>query len=329
MRSVIIGFVLYVLTVSNGTVLASDLSKVDRTIQREPAYRSTPKYCLLVFGPKAEHRVWLVLDGEFLYVDRNGNGDLTDDGEPVKLAKWVDAKKHPMYEKESRTNGGDLSVGGLTHEGLEILRVQYLRKVDPKLKDAEYWQSAVDEIWKELEDGVCLSISLDLDFRCYELPKVRREKNSSVVKHSTANTWKGYLSFAATKDAAPVLHFGGPLTFRAEGIELRRGENKGDLLIVNLGTAGVGRGAFIAAPIEVLPLDANPLVEIAFPSKRPGEPDLIRKFVLNERCCGINIYTRVKVPDEAGSGTAKVKVSFSEWKEVKVVPVTETLQILP
>jgi hypothetical protein len=30
-----------------------------------------------VFGPEARSRVWLVLDGDVLYVDRNGDGDLT------------------------------------------------------------------------------------------------------------------------------------------------------------------------------------------------------------------------------------------------------------
>jgi hypothetical protein len=33
-----------------------------------------------VFGPEAKRSVWLVIDGEDLYVDRNGNGDLTEKG---------------------------------------------------------------------------------------------------------------------------------------------------------------------------------------------------------------------------------------------------------
>jgi hypothetical protein len=55
-----------------------DLAQIDRTIRKEPAYQTqAPKYCLLVFGPEAKLRVWLVLDGEVLYVDQNGDGDLT------------------------------------------------------------------------------------------------------------------------------------------------------------------------------------------------------------------------------------------------------------
>jgi hypothetical protein len=65
-----------------------DLTKIDRTIKKEPAYQSeTPKYCLLVLGPTAKTRVWMVIDGGTLYIDRNRNGDLTDKGESVKREK--------------------------------------------------------------------------------------------------------------------------------------------------------------------------------------------------------------------------------------------------
>ncbi len=60
-----------------------DLTKIDRTIAKEPDYKNQPKYCLLVFGPEAKTRVWLVLDGRVLHVDRNGNGNLTEDGERI------------------------------------------------------------------------------------------------------------------------------------------------------------------------------------------------------------------------------------------------------
>ena len=66
-----------------------ELAKIDRRIAKEPAYTSKqPLYGLVVFGPAATTRTWLVLDqskegGKYdvLYFDRNGNGDLTDAGE--------------------------------------------------------------------------------------------------------------------------------------------------------------------------------------------------------------------------------------------------------
>lgn len=59
-------------------VRAAELARIERRVAKEPAYKGKPKYCLVVFGPEAAFRVWLVQDGDVLYVDRNGNGDLTD-----------------------------------------------------------------------------------------------------------------------------------------------------------------------------------------------------------------------------------------------------------
>src|SRR5215831_4657590 len=67
-----------------------DLKQVDRRAPKEPSYTSTrPLYGLLVFGPKAQARVWMVLDRskpdagsyDVLYVDLDADGDLTDPGE--------------------------------------------------------------------------------------------------------------------------------------------------------------------------------------------------------------------------------------------------------
>jgi hypothetical protein len=66
---------------------AADLTKIDRSISKEPAYQGKPRYCLLVFGPEANTRVWVVVDGDALYVDRNGNGNLAEPGERVGRRK--------------------------------------------------------------------------------------------------------------------------------------------------------------------------------------------------------------------------------------------------
>lgn len=81
MRFLTSGVALLPLLLVTPASLATDLAKIDRTIAKEPAYRTkTPKYGLLVFGPEGKDRVWLVHDGDVLYVDRNGNGDLTEPG---------------------------------------------------------------------------------------------------------------------------------------------------------------------------------------------------------------------------------------------------------
>jgi len=96
---------LAVLVLGAATAMADvDLTKVERRIAKEPTYQSkTPKYCLLVFGPEAATRVWLVLDGDTLYIDRNGNGDLTDDGEKVKFEKPKDGERNAGIHVEAGT----------------------------------------------------------------------------------------------------------------------------------------------------------------------------------------------------------------------------------
>jgi hypothetical protein len=108
---------------------AADLSKIDRTIQKEPAYQSKPRYCLLVFGPEAKHRVWLVVDGDVLYVDKNGTGDLTEEGKRINAPGFT-ASTHPAHAQERSIEVGDLSVAGLTHTKLAVSQTQYRRKVD-------------------------------------------------------------------------------------------------------------------------------------------------------------------------------------------------------
>src|SRR5262245_20330579 len=137
---------------------AADLSKVDRTIAKEPAYHTkTPKYCLLVFGAEAQTRVWLVLDGDTLYVDRNGNGDLTEAGEAVKA-------------KSGRFEPVPIPA----------------------------------------QDGVAPDTRVEVQFA---------GNLTFVYCHTQGRPWQravvdraGDLQFAGTTQAAPVIHFHGPLT---------------------------------------------------------------------------------------------------------------------
>jgi hypothetical protein len=54
---------------------ATDLSTVNRRIPAEPGYRATTQgYCLLVFGPEARTRVWLVRDGNVMHIHASPDG---------------------------------------------------------------------------------------------------------------------------------------------------------------------------------------------------------------------------------------------------------------
>jgi hypothetical protein len=108
---------LALLAVTSAPAAATDLPKIDRTIAKEPVYEGKPTYCLLVFGPKAKTRVWLVKDDNHLYIDRNGNGYLTDPGERAatdipgpdgKPGYTVRLRKYPKGMTLSLLQGGKL-----------------------------------------------------------------------------------------------------------------------------------------------------------------------------------------------------------------------------
>jgi hypothetical protein len=89
---------------------AVEFDKIPRTIGKQPVYQSkSPKYCLLVFGPQSQTRVWLVVDGKTAYVDRNANGDLTEEGE--RVAQQSDGSFHL---------GNITEPGGATHKDLQL-----------------------------------------------------------------------------------------------------------------------------------------------------------------------------------------------------------------
>jgi len=101
---------------------AEDLAKIEREIDKEPAYQTkSPKYCLLVFGLDAKSRAWLVQDGDTLYVDRNGNGDLTEAGKSVKIKQNTDSYR--AFE------AGEIKIDSLTHTGLSVTQM----KASPEL----------------------------------------------------------------------------------------------------------------------------------------------------------------------------------------------------
>src|SRR6476660_2009490 len=104
----VMSLALILLTAAAGQ--SADLKKVDRQIKKEPAYQSkSPRYVLLAFGPEAKDRAWLVCDGDTLYVDRNGDGDLTAPGNKVAAKKDEHGDEGPTFEV------GELTLNGKKH----------------------------------------------------------------------------------------------------------------------------------------------------------------------------------------------------------------------
>jgi hypothetical protein len=243
---------------------SADLAQVERKIAREPAYQTkAPKYCLLVFGLDAKTRVWLVQDGDTLYVDKNGDGDLTGADKRVQLKQRSD--DYRSFEV------GDLKVGGLTHTGLSVTQMKATPELVGNDKEWERVKKSGPWVW-----WVRITAERDAaDKR--DLPR----KVGYVINGDGA----GMLLFADRPQDAPAIHLNGPFTLGLQDRKQRLIPGEKTMLQIGVGPRGVGPGtfAFVLYP-NTIPADAYPEAEITFPANAPGQAALKRKYTLKQRC---------------------------------------------
>lgn len=256
-----------VLLLNSVPAMATDLSKIDRTIKKEPAYKDKPKYCLLVFGREAKTKVWVVIDGSTLYVDRNGNGDLGERGEQVACAKKDMSRP---YERSW------FFVGGTgTYRHLVIA---------PWSLKRELIKSKEDEAFVQSKEGQ------DLGRFC----RVWVETNGH-------GQYAGFL-LADQPEKAPVIHFDGPLSMLPpEDFILCPGKEA--KLSAWVGTPGLGsswkykrtRTTTFCQPFErdiggssikvsSIPADIHPVAEITFPNRQAEGKPIKITVILKDRC---------------------------------------------
>lgn len=89
---------------------AVDLGQEERQVAKEPKYQGQPNYCLLVFGPEAKKRIWLALDGDKLYVDWRGQGDLTGQPTTLDTSKVVTIDLPEVPDASNQPHTGRLTV---------------------------------------------------------------------------------------------------------------------------------------------------------------------------------------------------------------------------
>ncbi len=259
--------ILSVLLVSSLASAAVDLSKIERKPVKEPAYRTKPKYCLLVLGPEAKTRIWLVQDGDTLYVDRNGNGDLTEANEKVAAEKSEDTEEGVYTFK-----AGDLRDGERLHKELTL----YVTKIDHMADQDDFIRTLLKKNPKARGYRVLLEV---------EMPGRKgaaiggRVQQSSFLVDST-----GVLQFAEIPQVAPILHFGGPWQVALFGKQQLKKERDTDV-VLGVGSPGVGAGSFTWIDYEnLIPADKYPTLDIVYPPSRPGEPPVREHYELKQRC---------------------------------------------
>ncbi len=248
-------------------LLAANLTQVDRKIGREPAYKSQPKYCLLVFGPEAETRVWLVQDGDTLYVDRNGNGDLTEPADKVSAEK-SDGTDEGGYTFKV----GDVRDGPRLHKELTVL----VSKIDHLAEQDESAKALLAKHPKARGYNVLAEV---------EMPRWKGWGLGGRVQQGAFYVdASGVLQFADRPQDAPVVWFGGPwqvMLFGSHRLAVGRETD----VVLGVGTPGLGPGTTAWIDYEgVIPETVYPTLDITYPPKHPGEPPVRERYELNRRC---------------------------------------------
>ena len=97
-----------------------------------------PRYALLAFGPKAERRSWIVLDGRTIYVDKNSNGDLTEPGDRIATPR-IEKLKNRFVRESFTYNVGKLPAtkGGRAYQRLEVSTSTWNLAYEPKGADMQ------------------------------------------------------------------------------------------------------------------------------------------------------------------------------------------------
>lgn len=250
-----------------GLLAAAELSKIERTIAKEPTYRGQPRYCLLVFGPQASTRVWLAQDGDTLYVDRNGNGDLTEPGDKV-IAEKIDG----AGEGEYAFKVGEVRDGPRLHKSLTVAvsRIDFLAAADQRVKallqknpHARGYVVAIEE----------------------DIPGYKGTGSGGRVQEQTYfDDAKGVLQFSEQPRDAPVIHFGGPWQITLfDQASLRIGRSVD--VVLGVGTPGVGPGTTAYVDYQgVIPAGTYPTLDIVYAPKHPGDPPVRQHDQLKRRC---------------------------------------------
>jgi hypothetical protein len=227
---------------------ATDLDKIERRLVKEPKYQSKPEYVLAVFGLEGRHKLWLVLDGRTLYVDRNGNGDLTEANERIQAEAQNIEFQRTFEVGEVRASEGTLLAGNLS------VMVHEEGK-------GTYWEIRVDK------------------------PGLTQQQWSSTI-HDVGTTAKAQIVHfdgprSILLDSINRHHMDMPRSTRIHGA-LRRGKINQVYGIVQ--TPCTPEGIVVLAHFTFNPQKVHPVAEIEFPNREPGGAPIRQRVELTIRC---------------------------------------------
>lgn len=247
------------------------------------------RYCVLVFGPNGDNRIWVNVTGHRIGIAReNARGQLIPIG---RYAKFDDCRDVDVSEPDSRVRYVIERVSG-TIDKSKPRQVLYLT----------------------------VGINGHLAFRqCCEVELVqeRREANTA--------------------------HFDGPLSvgpsiIMAQPLRNVKWEVNSEIdVAAMIVTTKDERRCWVAVQTQQIetgsqaptfPAGKHPFMDVQFPPRIEGNSPVNARFSLDRFCCGCLARGTVRIPPDAGVGTAKVTFSFDAWEGVNVQPTTIEIPII-
>jgi hypothetical protein len=241
------------------TARSQDFDGIPRQIHNHPNWQSgQPRFALLVFGPHAKARAWLVIDGDHMYLDRNGDSDLSEPNERFDLevthfTKEVrdDAKtlkRIHLHDPKQRPNPND---------------DQPILTCEPRVT----WFHVLHIVPRE---------------GSYQVERWPDNKFQVAIFANGANEF-ARADFGDSPGEAAIISFLGRRTFRHDHGDqpaLRRGETN----YLTVGICGEGLRSKTAVDHDSVPAEIHPIADLECPSRYPGRPPIRIRVELTERC---------------------------------------------
>lgn len=226
------------------TYVEVDYAKVERRIRKEPVWVGEPRYALFVFDLAGDFRVWMVADKstkdapyhDVLYVDLDGDGDLTGAGERFT----------GKFDEKAAAAGMAMTirVGDIRVPGTDLVHTKFLVSTAPKKDRSGFW------------------------FRMQWAGKHEMSGGYGATGIDTT-AWGASAATAPIFRPCPV----GPLSFATWGdrdIELRPGQaTKVNVLV---GNAGSGPDTLAVVDEHFVDLERDELTVTVIASDRDGKP---------------------------------------------------------
>lgn len=226
---------------------------------------SNPQFCFWQFPGSKKHRVLVVADGKYLFVDRNGNHDLTEADERV-----LSTKNEYSPDRSFVFNIGKISVAGATHvmTELTIHPLEYAGRDNAKIKQL------LDK------DPQANSYLLSSQIQTERFHGSGLNGRVPVLVGST--DLDGVLQFGKTIETAPTIDLLGDLEIRLYSkIKLRPGSQPDITTVV--GTPGTAPGIFAMISYEDVIPEVYPSLKLRVTSGENGKSEEL-DVELKRRC---------------------------------------------